>query len=377
MKNNHNTTFLLRFSCALFIVLMSWEPLPLMATDQRSVAGSFVASGFNNPITLSDLALTQWNAETSHYDSVTTLVPTQTYRISFTVSDLDSLDWVLIEAALMKDESLVDTDENGIDDTFESASGINTNGDQFDFTFNPSMTEPALYLEPETNVVSSWTLIGSNVATLEPGSITYDFTFDFTVSKAAGVGSWALNVRVSDDYNENPRLSTDVLRLQGINMAWYGELAFTAQTDLCWGEIKDRSDQYTDALKRSLTLTSTSNGAYKRLVKADVLWEGIKTQDTAIAFDESTLDASLVSDTASQPSQSFAIRINESDLESQGATAGYLQLTGTDQILFQSSEKTTELGNTQAVHAYIQLSSQFQNGSYTGMIHFGLSNLTD
>lgn len=375
MKNNHNITFLSRLGCALLVVLMSLEPLSLKATDQRSVDGSFVASGYNNPIELSALALTQYNAETSRYDSVTTLVPTQTYRISFTVSDLDSLDWVLIEVGLMLDPSFEDVDGNGLDDNFESAGGINTNGDQFDFTFNPSMSEPSLFVEPETNVVSSWSLISSNVSTLESGAITHDFTFDFSVSKAAGVGSWALNVRVSDDYNENPNISTAFQRLEGILMAWYGELAFASPAELNWGEINDRSPDYSDALKRSISVTTTANGAYKRLVKADALWEGIKTQDTAIAFDESTLDASLVTDTANKPSQSFAIRINESDLESQGATAGFLQLTGTDQILFQSSEKTTELGNTQSVHAYIQLSSQFQNGSYTGTIHFGLSNL--
>jgi len=375
MKNNHNIAFLFRLSCALVVVLMSLEPLMLKATDQLSVDGSFVASGYNNPIELSALALTQWNAETSSYESVTTLVPTQTYRISFTVSDLDSLDWVLIEVGLMLDESFDDADGNGVDDGFESAGGINANGDQFDFTYNRSMSEPTLFLQPETNVVSSWSLVRSNVSALEQGAITHDFTFDFSVSKAASVGSWALNVRVSDDYNENPRLSTDVQRLQGIAMAWYGELAFASQTGFNWGEIKDRSTDYTDTLKRSLTLITTANGAYQRLVKADTLWEGIRTQDTAIAFNESTLDARLVTETSTQPSQSFAIRINESDLETQGATAGFLQLTGTDQILFQSSEKTTELGNTQAVHAYIQLSSQFQNGSYTGMIHFGLSNL--
>ncbi len=375
MKNNHNYSIFIRLSCTVFVLLLSLEPVRAISNEPLSLDGSFTREGHNNPIVLSNLALTQMDPETQTHQAVSVLIPTQTYRISFTVTDLDGFDLLLIEVGLMLDEAFDDQLGDGVDDTFESARGINAQGDQLTFVYNRSKMEPSLVTDEEYLGTSSWELISSNVASLNPEEFKFDFTFDFKVSKAASVGAWALNVRICDDYRDQPINPTlDAKRIDGISMAWYGEIASLSATDLDWGNITHPTDEYSDDLKQSVILNTIANGPYQRLIKADALWDGVKTETTAIAFNDASLDATLVDDPSTKASQSFAIRVNESDLEGQGPSGNFIQLSADRKTLFTSDIKTDEQGNTQTVFAYLKLSSAFQNGSYSGQIHIGVSN---
>jgi hypothetical protein len=157
-------------------------------------------------------------------------------------------------------------------------------------------------------------------------------------------------------------------------MAWYGEIVSLSAADLNWGNITKQTDDYSNDLKQSVLLNTIANGPYKRLISADALWDGVKTESSALAFNDSTLDATLVKDPSTKASQSFAIRVNESDLEGQGPGGNAIQLSAAHQILFAADIKTDEQGNTQDVFAYLKLSSEFQNGSYSGKLYFGVSN---
>ena len=374
MKNKHHSHALFRsfMSCALMISALYMSSMKVKAV---SLDTSLKTTGYNNPIELSGLALKGLNPQTSQWEPVTMMTPTQNVQLQFTVSDFDGLDQVLIEVALVHDEGgVVLSDQSDINAAFESLIGVSESGDEFDFFWNPSMVEgPQLALATET-VSTSWALVSSNVLDMPTGALSYIFSFEFKVSKAAiADGQWMLNVRVMDDYRDTPSLTptTAADRMENLNVQWYGEVSNLGSSALDFG-ILSAGTPYS-ASKAQVALNFLSNGPYEQQISADHAWKGTQISDTALGVDLETFKATLVED-PTQQDQSFAIRINPIDSAEKGYTADYLQLRALSQVLSASVVKTGELGLTQNLTLYLQLSERFQNGSYTGAIRFGIAN---
>jgi hypothetical protein len=341
------------------------------------LGGSFKTTGYNNPIQLTDLALTQFDPLTETQTLVTSLTPTSQYRISFTVSDYDGLDTLSIEVGLIHDPmGFVDENADGIDDDFEAPKGITEDADQFDLFYNTTMVEEGPQLFITEGTTTSWALVNHNVSGLTQGLLTYTFTFDFIVSKAAPFGEdWTLNVRVMDD-DAIPNTTVAYERIDKLQVQWYGEIVTDPLSSFNWGTIATSTDYNHPSAKQSATLRYLSNGAYERLVSADALWSGQRQDTTALGHQGDTISADLVDDVSTQADQSFSIRINEVDSPEQGPNAGYIQLSSINRLISESLLKTSEMGSFQEFTLYLRLSEHFQNGLYQGTIRFGIANKT-
>ena len=251
-----------------FSVLISGSMVFSQQAFAAELDGWFKTTGYNNPIQLSDLALTRIDPITKIETPVNSLTPAQPYRISFTVSDYDGLDTLSIEVGLIHDPVFNDADGNKVDDDFEFLKGITDDGDQFDFFYNTAMDDPQAQLWITEGTTTSWQLTENNLSGLTKGILSYTFTFDFIVSKAAIFDSgWTLNVRVMDDdlsgFVINPTTDTD--RLEDISVQWYGEILTEGLSQLSWNTV-DYSDP---VVSQSVTLGYLSNGAFRRMIDAD------------------------------------------------------------------------------------------------------------
>jgi len=374
MKHPIHASVLFRWSVSLLLVVSL--AVPALKASAIELGGSFVTSGYNNPIALNDLSLKAYDENSQDYtQEVSTLTPTQSYRISFTVSDFDALNTVLWEVVLIHDQDgFVDVDEaNGIDDTFEHAQGMTSEGDQFDLIWNSSLTQgpEVALLEGET---TSWILLDSNVRDLPVDALSYTFTFDFKVSKAAAADDhWALNVRVMDDYREtagNPTMA--VLRMDQLSVQWYGEITTPVSAAYNWGTPKAGMDYSDSTAKQAVSMNFLANGPFEQVISADATWSGARQNDTAIGVTTQSTSAALASDASAD--QTFAIRVNGSDAPQKGYAADYVQLSALSQQLSVSALKTSELGLDQTYSLYLKLSERYQNGLYEGVIRFGISN---
>lgn len=353
-------------------------PPEVLESQALGLDGSFVSTGYNNPISVSNLSLKAYDADSSSNVSVSSLTPTATYRIAFDVSDYDGLNDVLIEVSLMHDpDGFVDSDENGIDDSFESAAGINPDGDQFDFYWYPSLGQDPSLLN-DGNALTSWTLVSHNLNTVDLNTVSAHFTFDVIVSKAAIADSqWTLNVRVMDDYTGTaPSPTMSVARLDQLSIQWYGEITTSSDT-LAWGTLDHGTSYASQAAKTQVTTTVWANGPFQQKVSADAIWSGARQSDTALGLEGERVSASLVDDPSTQPDQSFAIRANLDDSDLKGFTAGFVQLSSAMQAFKLSDVKTTEAGITSSLSFYLSLSERFQNGAYSGSIYVGIANPTE
>ena len=80
----------------------------------------------------------------------------------------------------------------------------------------------------------------SNVSQFENGLNTFEFVIEFTVIKVAQTADdWGFTIIVMDDYREEvfvPLPTTDSASLNGLSVAWYGEIQLSTE-NLSWGNI--------------------------------------------------------------------------------------------------------------------------------------------
>jgi hypothetical protein len=317
------------------------------------------SSGSNNPISLSNLNI---KSSTDELNEVTNLVPTQTYKLHFTVSDEDNLDTMYLEVVFYQ----------GVYSP-ENLNGTNQEGTEFAFYWATDLqSEPKIIYDSNTNNLNStWSLVSSNVSQFENGLKSYEFVIEFTVSKVAvAANDWGLSILVSDDYRgiATPNPTRARAFLEYFSVDWYGEIQLESET-LGWGNIAyDTTYASVDSLVNS-NIKIISNGSYDLSAKSSGTWVGNSKLDQL----SQDLQASLVSDSSleSNADQTFSLRLNDEDsydlISANQLSSDYFMFT-------LDGSKTTEAGSMIQLYIYIQLSQNFKQGLYWGSISIGISN---
>jgi len=318
----------------------------------------------NNPISVSNLSI---KSSTDPLNEVTILVPTQSYKLHFTVSDSDNLDNVYFEVLLHQGEY-----------NPETILGVNQNGSEFGLYWNTGLqSEPqVVYDENTSNLNSTWVLVSSNVSQFENGLNTYEFEIEFKVSKVAlASNNWGLTVRVMDDYRDEAigalAPTNDIESISGLGVAWYGEIQLSSET-MSWGNISYETTYSSLSSLANCSVNVISNGTYDLSSKSSESWVG----NTKLDQLTNDLQATLVSDSRleSNTDQTFSLRLND---ENSYNLSSAIQLSSSYSMFALDGSKTTEGGSSVQLYVYIQLSQKFRNGLYWGSISIGISNSLD
>lgn len=431
MKNTLRTKKFILKNIALLLGIAIFSTSVTAATG-GNLDGTFIVTGYNNEVktTEGSLRITTLGSESE----VKTLTPTTDYAIKLTATDLDGLGnssqndtykqtypnagKLELKVALfysstnLENSSDLPAEKTAVKNAFDALEGVNENGDQFVYTwmFSESTGADPVLVKKETSDSpqtfyqnSTWKAYTSTDVGKKPTVVSdkdatsFNFVFPFAVSKVAKEGGqWYLAVETKDN---DGGVSFDYKT--GYAMNWYGEITTPVATDgkseIDWGVIDVNTEEKRKYETNKQTVEGIkyiSNGKYAQNVKSTAAWaataltsdyvwpytepEGWSPSSPAfiesVASSETTYNAVLKTDDVPTGKQEFAIKANLKGtlIES---LAGATQVSTVNQVLA-SPEKTTEAGDTVAYDFYLQLSEDFQNGKYDGVVTLTVSDAT-
>lgn len=359
MKSLFKLTFRSILSLLLIISIVS----SVYATGP-SIAGtllsSFTTTGYQSQIDVTDLTLK------SGESSETTLSPTATYKVGFTVSNTDGLQ-------NMKFRVVLYNDPNG---TFNPATveGTTIDGDVLAFDYDASASTLLIdYAGGALSTNTTWSLPGNNTSEFTNTNVTTNYTFsiDVAISRIAqATSTWKLIVYVESG-DTTP--STDNISFgSSIEVSWYGAISIEEtevedKDTMTWGEVAYNTS-YSDAgAEEDVLVKYFSNGVFDTYAAASSDW--LNSNGGMVSLDLFGLDTGK-----------FAIRINRTQFNPATTTGGYavdsgfLQLSSSLVELDSDQPRTDEAGDLVTYYLYLKIGSGFQNGLYSGSIGFGISN---
>lgn len=348
--------------CCLFLVVT--QGIGVKAGN-GSVDASITSSGFNNPISINDVYLTDTQGEVL---SSNVLVPLSTsYRINVLLQDLDGLKDINLRVGLIHapDDSPQSMIESVIvPEALYNQTDLSAENFIFDWSIHNGVISRAT-LDTATDVLpeeSTW-VIEEDTNNPLPSDLETTLSFDFTASKAASADDdWYLVVEVSDTL-ENAT-SHFYVYTQPISIAWYGEVVVAEGAKVAWDGLEHDADYSTT--EETVSINYISNGVHESYVKADAEWTG----HTTVKFLGNDFNATLVEPNL-EPlyAQEFSLKANTLSSPETATRLSALNDTKIHSNLLRTGEK----GINQLFYLYLKLSGEFQNGDYDGTLHFGIT----
>jgi hypothetical protein len=331
-----------------------------------TLSSSFTTTGYQSQIDVTDLTLK------SGESSVTTLSPTATYKVGFTVSNTDGLQNMKFRVVLYND----------LEGTFNPATveGTTIDGDVLVFDYNAGATTPSVlidYAEVALDSNTTWHLWDNNTSGFSNAEdpTSYTFSIDVIISRIAqATSTWKLIVYVESG-DTTP--STDNISFgSSIEVSWYGAISIE-ETEvegidtMTWGEVAYNTSYNTAGAEEDVLVKYFSNGVFDTYASAYSAWSFIE---------QGSVHGTVYLDSFGEETGKFAIRINRIPFNIATSSGGYttgsgfLQLSSSLVELDSDQPRTDEAGDLVTYYLYLKIGSGFQNGLYSGSIGFGISN---
>jgi hypothetical protein len=367
------------------LALLAVVALPQAKADTTGdVTGTFTSTGYNNDaiIDYPNLEINRVTFSGSESAIVTTaLTPQLNYYAEFDVDDLDGFSDLVVEfqfyyhtagegTTVQEDfEANSSTEIDGVIIKWDATNGFVQDMNSTTWVFNPTKDD----------------LSGNYVSAASAGETSKTFKIYFSPSKvapASSTGEWVAGIKVYDyigvtDWVHGVDTPTDTYfeNVTSYTMDWYGEVQHGADT-IAWNSALAGMD-YGDAGSEQTYngMTFVSNSDYHQEVKAAETW----TQSGGVVALDATLKASPTT------VNSFGLRavtigewFNELDIQQPALSESTAtQITHVDFVTIGGVyyQRTGEAGATGSILLQLKLAPDFQNGTYTGTITFGITNV--